>query len=366
MTRLLVVHYALSPGGATRVAIDDAKRLVRAGFDVGFASEPGEWSDQLKGTGVRMHRLSFQDATRHPTALRYALGLPLTLVTLLTAVLRYRYDGLYLHHRQSSLAVSAVARLTGATYVFIAHVVFYGGKAITSTGRHVLAVSESVRKNLVDHYGVEPGVITVLPNAVDVNVVRPGADAIAAFDARWNIPGGACVVACVALLIPQKAHEILLRAWVEVAAACPEALLVLAGDGPLRAQLEQWCVANGIAGRVRFLGMVDEMAVVYARASLIVLSSDAEGMPMTLLEAASFGVGAVATAVAGVPEVIEDGKTGYLVPPRDPARLAAALVSLVQDRPALQRIGAAARARVVAAYSADVRAARLAEYLRPL
>jgi glycosyltransferase involved in cell wall biosynthesis len=366
VSRILVVHYALSPGGATRVAVADAKVLARAGFDVGFASEPGEWSDHLDGAAVRVHRLFFQDAARHPTALRYVLGLPLTLITLLLVVLRHRYDCLYLHHRQSSVAVSAVARLTGAAYVFIAHVVFSGGQAITRAGRHVLAVSESVRRNLIDQYGVDAGVITVMPNAVDTDVVRPAAAVLQRFESRWNIPADACVVACVALLIPQKAHDVLLRAWIDVAARCPGAVLVLAGDGPLRGELERWCAAHGIADRVRFLGMVDDMSAVYARASLIVLSSNAEGMPVSLLEAAAFGVPAVATAVAGVPEVIEDGSTGVLVPPGDPEALAAAIARLVEDRATLGRMGAAARDRVVASYSAGARDSRLIQYFRQI
>ncbi len=315
---------------------------------------------------MRRHRLYFQDPGRHSTALRYALGLPLTFVTLLAAVIRRRYDCLYLHHRQSSVAVSSVAALTGAAYVFIAHIVFSGGRAITKAGRHVLAVSESVRRNLVDHYGVAADVITVLPNAVNVDVARPDAEALQAFETRWRIPAGAPVVACVALLIPQKAHDVLLRAWVDVAAACPGALLLLAGDGPLRGELEQRCRADGIADRVRFLGMVDDMAAVYARASLIVLSSSAEGMPVSILEAAAFGVGAVATAVAGVPEVIEDGRTGRLVPPGDPAALARTLEALLGDPAAMSRIGAAARARVLAGYSDEVRTPRLVQYFRQL
>jgi glycosyltransferase involved in cell wall biosynthesis len=366
VTRILVVHYALTPGGATRVAIADARRLAEAGFDVGFASEPGEWSGHLADANVRQHRLYFQDAGRHPTALRYALGLPLTFVMLLAAVIRHRYDCLYLHHRQSSVAVSSVAALTGAAYVFIAHVVFAGGRAITRAGRHVLAVSESVRRNLIDHYAVDPSVITVLPNAVNVDVARPDAVALRAFETRWTIPADATVVACVALLIPQKAHDVLLRAWVDVAAACPGAMLLLAGDGPLRGEMEQWCAAHGIADRVRFLGMVDDMASVYSRASLIVLSSNAEGMPVSILEAAAFGVGAVATAVAGVPEVIEDGRTGRLVPPGDPAALARTLEALVRDPAALRRLGAAARDRVVAGYSDEVRTPRLVQYFRQL
>src|SRR5262249_35846914 len=126
----------------------------------------------------------------------------------------------------------------------------------------------------------------------------------------------------------------------------PQLRLFIAGDGPCRQALEQRAAAADLHDAVRFLGEISDVPGLLAQASLFVLSSVTEGISLTLLEAMARGLPVVATRVGGNGEVVVDGETGRLVPPRQPALLARTLVDLLRDPATLARFGAAGRSRV--------------------
>lgn len=143
--------------------------------------------------------------------------------------------------------------------------------------------------------------------------------------------------------------------------------LEILGDGPDRHSLEELADALGVAGRVRFLGEVNDVAARLLRADVFVLSSSSEGLPISVLEAMATGLPVVATAVGGLPELVEDGITGFLVPPGDHAALGAAIAELVGEPERRARMGAAGRARAEAQFSIDAcRSAHLELYRRLL
>src|SRR4029453_11595231 len=138
------------------------------------------------------------------------------------------------------------------------------------------------------------------------------------------------VILTPARLHPQKGHEYLLAA----AAQIPDATFVLAGDGPLRSELEVRARELGIAGRCLFLGERADVPDLLAAADLFVLPSLFEGLPVSILEAMAAGRPVVATAIGGTDEVVTTEQTGLLVPPRDPVAIAAAIRGL-RAEPAL-------------------------------
>ncbi|MGO9817996.1 MAG: glycosyltransferase [Acidocella sp.] len=157
----------------------------------------------------------------------------------------------------------------------------------------------------------------------------------------------------VARLVEVKGTEYLIRAFAEVAQQHPAARLVIIGDGPLRRKLERLAQSCGVADRVEFLGAMAH-AQVLARmrcASMLVLpsvrtaSGRVEGLGMVTLEAAAIGVPVIGSALGGIPEVVADQQTGFLVPERDPQALAARMLALLDDEALRRRLGAAARQR---------------------
>lgn len=167
-------------------------------------------------------------------------------------------------------------------------------------------------------------------------------------------PGRRRIVA-VGRFSAQKGFDVLLRAMPAVLAAVPDAELVLVGDGPERASLEQVADEIGVAGHVSMPGTVRhaDVAGVLAGANVVAIPSRYEGMPLVALEAAAAGRAVVSTPVHGLADVVADGDTGLVVPPEDPDRLATALVTLLGDPARAAAMGAAARARVVERYPLD-------------
>jgi glycosyltransferase involved in cell wall biosynthesis len=144
----------------------------------------------------------------------------------------------------------------------------------------------------------------------------------------------------------------------------PDARLQLAGDdieqgGAYRSLLERQASERGVADRVAFLGYRADVPALIAAASVVVLPSWIEGLPLVLLEAMAAGVPVVATAVGGTPELVVDGDTGLLVPPRDPGALASALDSLLADPARAEALGAAGRRRAEESFDADTAASQI-------
>ena len=169
----------------------------------------------------------------------------------------------------------------------------------------------------------------------------PRGDA-AAFRAAHRIGPDAVVVLCAARFAKQKDHGTLLQAFRGVRG---DVVLVLAGRGPLESDVRAAAAGDE---RVRVVGFLRDTSDAFAAADAVVLSSVHEGLGLVLLEAARRGLPAVATRVGGVPDVVADGDTGLLVPPRDPPALAAAMQRVCDDRALRARIGEAARARAAA------------------
>jgi len=161
-------------------------------------------------------------------------------------------------------------------------------------------------------------------------------------------------------LEPIKGFTYFIQAAEMIGGALPQARFVLAGDGSMRGVLERR--AAGLGNRFRCLGFRADMADLMAALDIFVLPSNNEGMGRVLLECGAAGTPAVATNVGGVPEVLEDGATGILVPPRDPAALARAVIDLARDPIRRLRMGEAARTKVVPAFGL-VRMVRLIEEL---
>ena len=128
--------------------------------------------------------------------------------------------------------------------------------------------------------------------------------------------------------------------------------MLLVGDGPLRPELEAQAAALGIADGVKFLGWRQDLPAVYKMLDLLLLSSINEGTPVSVIEAMAAGTAVVATDVGGVGDVVEHGRTGMLVPPRDPKALAAAVGSLASDADTRSRMGRAGRQAVKTRFSA--------------
>jgi glycosyltransferase involved in cell wall biosynthesis len=209
----------------------------------------------------------------------------------------------------------------------------------------VVASAASVRDFYVRQVHADPAKVEVIYNAVDFSQARPTVPRDE-MRALLGIPADVPVAGVIARLTEQKGHRYLIEA-LAAAPGLSNVHLAIVGGGELRDDLVRDVNARGLATRVHFFGPRRDLGNLLAAMDVFVMPSLWEGLPLSLVLAMGAGVPVVATAVAGIPEVVENGRTGLLVPPGDRAALGSALANLVADVPARERLGRDARASVL-------------------
>lgn len=221
------------------------------------------------------------------------------------------------------------------------------------TASQVNAVSPKVADHLKTYPHCPPQV-PVVWNAVDTEIFTPGGDRRARAGSRE------LYILVVGRLGPGKGVEDLVEA-VSLVNRFQKCRVIVIGDGPAKAALEQRCISLNMQDQFQFVGHVadrNRLARYYQRAALFVLPSHHEGLPTVLLEAMASGCPVVATAVGGVPDVVEDGVNGLLVQPQAPQDLAAAMRSLLADPQRMEALGWQARQSIEKRFSWENSAAR--------
>jgi colanic acid/amylovoran biosynthesis glycosyltransferase len=265
------------------------------------------------------------------------------------AVRSFAPDVIHAHFATEPAAVARdLADGAGVPFTFTAHghdVYRRAPEDFAARALHaaaVVTVSEANARWIVDRFGVPRAHIRVIPSGVDTERFRPNGG-----------PAAPSRIVCVARLAPVKNLGLLLAACAMLRDRGLAYRAVLVGDGRLRQDLEAMRIALGLERDVELAGAATQDRVLgyWHEATIAALSSDSEGIPVSLMEAGACGVPAVATAVGGVGELVEDGVTGLLTRPGDAQAFAAALERLLRDRALAIRLGASARRRVVEHFS---------------
>jgi glycosyltransferase involved in cell wall biosynthesis len=210
-----------------------------------------------------------------------------------------------------------------------------------------IAVSNEVKEHLCKDLRVPEKQVSVVLNGIRTEAFSRTPDT----SIRATLLDGTerPIVLTAARLHRQKGHIYLL----EAAALVPDALFILAGDGPERPVLEKRVSDLGLDARVRFLGQRQDLPKLLASCDLFVLPSLYEGLPLSVLEAMAAGKPVVATAIGGTDEAVIHGETGLLVPPQKPSELANAIRTMLSDKDLAARLAEAGKARVVKMFSSD-------------
>ncbi len=201
----------------------------------------------------------------------------------------------------------------------------------------LIAVSRSIEQKLHDE-GRASAPIRLIYNGVDLERYDHQEPCCTLRD-EYGMEPGSQIVGVVARLEPEKGHPTLIEAWPQVLRTVPDAYLLVIGEGSRREALEQLARDLRVAHRVVFTGRRDDVPAVTAALDVAVLPSYREAQGLTILEALALSRPVVASNVGGIPEMIEDGVNGLLVPPHDPAALAAAITRLLTDHPYADMLG---------------------------
>ncbi|MDX2161514.1 MAG: glycosyltransferase family 4 protein [bacterium] len=217
----------------------------------------------------------------------------------------------------------------------------------------VITLTEGLRRELADEFRIaRRSRITVLPLGLDLERFARIPRHEGNFRAQHGIPADAPLIGVVGRLVPVKNHALFLNAAARIRQAMPAARFMLVGDGELRSALEAQIAALGLADAVVITGWIEDVAPIYSDLDLLVISSVNEGTPVTVIEGLAAGLPVVATAVGGLPDLLDQGQFGVLVPSEHVEALADAILKAVRQPPKAAAI-AAAQAAMVDRYGID-------------
>ncbi|VEG26445.1 glycosyltransferase [Actinomyces howellii] len=348
--RVMLVLHGLVTGGAEMMVLHLARELDAAGHAVEVVS--------LHAGGTSVHEM-MERAGLAVVPLGKRRGPDLGVVRRLRAEMgRFRPTVVHTHLPVLQYVLPA-ARLHGRPLTMV-HTVHNlarretGVALLRRVNRYAfghgvvpVAVSNEVATSVSQEYGLEAAAVPVVSNGVDLSAFQGPGDRAPGPCSRAH---GPLRLLCVARLAEAKNHVLLLEVTARLLASGRDLTLTLVGDGPLRSELEDRARRLGIGSAVRFTGQQQDTASFYREADLFMLLSTYEGQPMSIIEAMASGLPVVATAVGGVAELVDDGRTGTLVAP-EAGEVARAVTSICDD-PGLYASMSAAAHRAAASYSA--------------
>jgi glycosyltransferase involved in cell wall biosynthesis len=345
--KILFVSTSMGMGGADKLLLTAADTMRAHGHEVRIVSMTplGPMGFEARALGLPTESLEMRRGVPDPRGL----------LQLARMVRSWRPDVVHSHMVHANL-MARMLRLMVRVPVLVStiHNIYEGGGLLMAGYRlsnglvdHMTIVSDAAADRFVSEGIVPRDLLTVVPNGVDIDRFRSlPSNTRETMRASLGI-GDEFVWLAVGRFEIAKDYPNMLDAFARISERYPEAKLLLVGRGSLQQDTEALVRARGLDKRVRFLGVRHDIPEVMSSADGYIMSSAWEGMPMVLLEAGAAALPIVATRVGGNQEVVGDGETGYLAPPRDPAALASAMQRLMSLSDAQRRsMGARGREHV--------------------
>jgi len=361
--RVLQLLTGTAPGGGPRQVFDLVRHLPANEFNVSVAGPRDQrFAADLRARGIELVEVAV-DGVR---------AFPMTLRAVERIVRDTRADLVHTHGKGAGLYGRLAAWLVGVPAVHTFHGIHYESYSRASQTLYlalerwlaglthtVINVSETQQEEALALRVARPGRCVVVVNGIDIDelAARP-----ASGKAALGLNADDHVLGCVARFDPIKRHEVLLEALGRVVKRRPNVVLLLAGEGPEKARIDQH--ADRLKVRVVNPGAIAWQTNPYSSCDLYVTASSKEGLPLAPLEAMASGLAVIATRVPGHQDVVIDGTTGLLVPPGDDAAMSVAIESLLGDPGRRRRMGQAGRERVRKEFTVQSMVAKTAEVYR--
>jgi glycosyltransferase involved in cell wall biosynthesis len=290
---------------------------------------------------------------------------PATILALARWLRREKVDVLNTHSSRDGWIAGLAGRLARVPYLLrTRHIeVDYPNRilsrlAFRHLADHILTTSERIRVRLLKELELPPSHATCLPTGQDLSRFQPGPSGV--LHQELNRPPSTQFIGMISVLRSWKGHEIFLTAAAELHRQFPHLHFVIAGDGPMRTLIFDMIASRHLEDCVTLIGHREDVPSVLASLTILVLPSTAhEGIPQIILQAQAMGKAIVGSRVGGLPEVIEDGRTGLLVSPGDPSALVNAISRLLQDPAWALTLGRQAQEQAQANYGEEIMADRL-------
>ena len=323
--RVLHISTTLGVGGAERILVDLARATAEHGHQVAVAASPGPLEDELVIVGIPCHPV--------PSHGRSVVGAVATAVVVARVLRSFRPTVIHAHNpKMTAVAVAARRLCRGVDAPVLA--VFHGGDMADDRAASLLlrradrlvCVEDDLRTRMIAS-GCRADRAEVIVNCA-APALAPDHPLLAALDTELGLAGPA--VAVVGSLSAGKSVDRFVRAAAIVADSVPEARFLVVGDGPQRAQLERMVANSALETKIRFLGVRRDATAIIHRATVVVSTSQGEGLSLTALEALSAGTPLIAPDVGGMRRLLGSG-AGVLLEDTEPATVAAAITRVLRS-----------------------------------
>ncbi len=319
----------LNTGGIARYVVNLAGMLKNRGNLVIVASYGGELECELKEAGISHIKLDINTKSElSPRTFASIFGL-------LKIIKENNIEIVHANTRVTQVAAFFASRIAKIPYVTTAHGFFKkraGRVLFKFFGDKTIAISDSVKKDLIDKFSLKPSSIETIYTGIDVDRFRDfaGANKID-YKTKFNVTGSP-VIGSIGRFTEEKGQMHLLRAFKSLLADFPNASLVLVGEGRLKEELVSFVESNGLKKNVHFLGLLKDTREALSMFDVFVIPSLKEGLGLAAIEAMASRVPVAASRTGGLKDIIEENKTGLFFEAGDEPGIKAILVKLLKDK----------------------------------
>ncbi len=324
---ILFLRSILDTYGASKMMFQLADGLIDKGYKIVFGSDNQDnFKAYLNTRGIRHYAIPLNPNKKN------VITFLVSLIKIAFIVKKEKINLIHSHHRWSSFISFFVSKVFRIPLITTYHGISQNNRRLTLWGDRVISVSEDAKSHLIGYFKVNPGNIVVIHNGVKISDDFDNAEDTSNHFSETKI-------AYIARLSPEKDHKTLFQALKRVLKDFPSLRVLLVGTGPLENELRDLAFNIGISNNIDFIGEVDDINSILKRVDFIVLSSFTEGMPISILEALAAGKPVVATDVGDVGALVINNKTGYLVPPKNPKKLADAIYLMLSNKEKAKEMG---------------------------
>ncbi len=349
--KILLMANHCNTGGITTYLLNLSKGLIRLGHQVFLVCKEGECAEFFKDSGVECIFMDIRVKSEvHP---KLWMAIP----SVVKIIKDRKVQIVHAQTRVTQVMAAAASQLTGVPYVSTCHGFFktrISRRLFPCWGKGVIAVSNGVKDHLINDFHLREEKVALIFNGIDIGQFKLGNhDERQKKRLQWHVEGGP-IIGIIARLSSVKGIDVLIDAFSAVKAQFPSLCLLIVGEGPEKKRLEGLVAEKGLKAAVRFEPIVNQTSGILPIFDLFVMPSLQEGLGLAVMEAQACGIPVVASNVGGLPDLIDDGKTGLLVPPGNSRQLAEKIVFMLSHPEEALRMATAARQHITANFSSDL------------
>jgi len=346
---ILILTTHVNTGGITSYILTLGEGLVKKGHKVLVAASGGDCVSRFQDAGMRFVEINIRTKSEVHPKLLLAWG-PLNRLV--------REENINIIHAQTRVTQvlgCVLGRACGVQMVTTCHGFFrprWFRKTFPCWGQAVIAISQPVARHLNQDLGQDPKKIHLIANGIDLDrfVVTQESKRLS-LRQKWNMGGK--VIGIIARLSDVKGIDILIKAMPFVLKEIPTANLMIVGQGPQEAYLHRLTQELSLSAHVRFENIVNRTEELLPIFDVFIMPSLMEGLGLSVMEAQACGIPVVASRVGGLVDLIEDGKSGYLVASHDPAALADRIIEVLKNSDGARVMAQEARSNIEHRFSAE-------------